>query len=154
VFCGLVQWLRRSGLARGPYSLEIPDINYEEEWWQHTPLLETNNNNERLWFNSVDTDTIFWVGTDPSASAALHAPNRGGTLSQVPKIQSRYHLASPKKLRSPKLKYEALEISGVGGPFEIKVAYLYITIAVGTLWKRGKPTHCSCYCGPLWKHMT
>ena len=43
-------------------SVENPDIDYEEEWWQHTPLSESNTNAERLWFNSVDTDTIFWAG--------------------------------------------------------------------------------------------
>jgi len=42
-------------------TLENPDIDYEEEWWQHTPLSESNTNAERLWFNSVDTDTIFWA---------------------------------------------------------------------------------------------
>jgi len=45
----------------------------------------------------------------------------GPTLSQELKIQSRYHLALQRKLRTPKLKYEALEISEVGGPFERKV---------------------------------
>jgi len=39
--------------------LENPDIDYEVEWWQHTPLSESNTNAERLWFN---TDTIFWAG--------------------------------------------------------------------------------------------
>jgi len=43
-------------------SFENPDLNYEEVWWQHTPLSESNTNKERLWFNSVDTDTIFWAG--------------------------------------------------------------------------------------------
>ena len=41
-------------------SVENPDIDYEEEWWQHTPLTESNA--ERLWFDSVDRDTIFWTG--------------------------------------------------------------------------------------------
>jgi len=36
-------------------------IDYEE-WWQHTPLSESNTDAERLWFNSVDTGTIFWPG--------------------------------------------------------------------------------------------
>jgi len=43
-------------------SVENPDIDYEEEWWQHTPLSESNANTERLWVNSVDMDTIFWTG--------------------------------------------------------------------------------------------
>ena len=41
--------------------VENPDINYEEEWWQHTPLSESNTNTERLWFVSVDMDTICWA---------------------------------------------------------------------------------------------
>jgi len=42
-------------------NLENPYIDYEEEWWQHTPLSESNSNAEQLWFNYVDTDTIFWA---------------------------------------------------------------------------------------------
>jgi len=45
----------------------------------------------------------------------------GGTLIQGPKIQSRHYLSPQKKLRHPKLNYEAPEISEVGGPFERKV---------------------------------
>ena len=41
------------------------------------------------------------------------------------KIQTRHHLAPQRKLRSPKLKYEALEISEVTGSFESKVQYSY-----------------------------
>jgi len=41
-------------------SLENPDKDYEEEWWLHTSLSESNTDAERLWFNTVDTDTIFW----------------------------------------------------------------------------------------------
>ena len=41
-------------------SVEHPDIDYEEERWQHTPFLESNTNTERLWVNPVDRDTIFW----------------------------------------------------------------------------------------------
>jgi len=43
-------------------SLENPNIDYEEDWWQPAQLSELNTNAERLWFNSVDTDTIFWAG--------------------------------------------------------------------------------------------
>ena len=39
-----------------PYNLNPPF-----EWWQHTPLWESNSNDERLCLNSVDTDTIFWA---------------------------------------------------------------------------------------------
>jgi len=42
-------------------SLENPDIDYEEEWWQHTPLSESNTSGEQLWFNYFDTDAIFWA---------------------------------------------------------------------------------------------
>jgi len=41
---------------------ENPDLDYEEEWWQHTPLWESHTNAERLWCNSVDRETIFWAG--------------------------------------------------------------------------------------------
>jgi len=41
--------------------VENLDIDYEEEWWQHTPLSESNTNAARLWFNPVDTNTIFWA---------------------------------------------------------------------------------------------
>jgi len=43
-------------------SAENPDIDYVEEWWRTTPLSESNTNAGRLWFNSVDKDTIFWTG--------------------------------------------------------------------------------------------
>jgi len=45
----------------------------------------------------------------------------GGTLPQGPKIQTPHHLATQRKLRPTKLKYEVLEISEAGGPFEILV---------------------------------
>jgi len=61
--------------------------------------------------------------------------------------------------------------TAVGCPVESKVAYLYITVAVGLLWKQGTLhkavaiggpfesvvsllTHYICYCGPLWKRRT
>ena len=43
-------------------SLSTPDADYEEKWWQHTPLSESNINGEQSWFNSPDTDTNFWTG--------------------------------------------------------------------------------------------
>ena len=43
-------------------SADNPDIDYGEEWWQHTPLSKSSANAERLWFNYVDTVTIFWAG--------------------------------------------------------------------------------------------
>jgi len=80
-------------------------------------------------------------------SRTPYPPIGGPTLSQEPKIQSRHHLVPQRKLRLPKFKYEALEISEVReaferkclyiavtlGPFERKVAYLCITVAVGPL---------------------
>ena len=61
--CFAVRW---NGFARQIWppgrSLENPDMNYEEERWQHTPLSKYKTNNERLYFNSGDTDTIFWAG--------------------------------------------------------------------------------------------
>jgi len=30
------------------HTAKNPDIDYEEEWWQHTPLSESNTNTERL----------------------------------------------------------------------------------------------------------
>ena len=124
-----------------------------------------------------------------AVSAALHTPNWGGTkFSPVTTYPQR-------KLRPSKFKYEALEISEAGGPlkkkclyitvtldpleskvfahyiccwgpFERKVAYLYVTVAVGPLRKQGTLhiavdigglfervvsvlTHYICYCKPL-----
>ena len=62
-----------------------------------------------------------------------------------PKIQSRHHFATQRKLRSPKLKYEALEFSNIRGPFERKVLMHYSYF--GPLWKQG--THCNCCWGPF-----
>jgi len=58
-----------------------------------------------------------------AVSAALHTPQfgEGHAVTGDPKFQFRHHLASQRKLRFPKLKYEALEISEVRGPFERKV---------------------------------
>jgi len=54
-------------------------------------------------------------------------PSIGGghSVTGGPKFQSRHHFAPQRKLRSLKLKYEALEISEVRGPFERKVHYSY-----------------------------
>ena len=91
----------------------------------------------------------------------------GHTLSQGPKIRSRNHLVPKKsfdpqieiwstrnqwswrvlwkksaystlQLLSVLLKVRYLHIAtAIGGPFESKAAYLYITFAVGPLWKQG-----------------
>jgi len=37
VFCDRVKWFRRLGLVPGR-SLENPDIDYEEQWRQYTPI--------------------------------------------------------------------------------------------------------------------
>jgi len=60
-----------------------------------------------------------------AVSAALHTPQLGGgpRCHRGPKIQSCYHFAPQRKLRSPTLKYEPLVISEVWGPFERKVHY-------------------------------
>ena len=50
-------------------------------------------------------------------------PIGGARCHRGPKIQSHHHLAPQRRLRSPKLKYEALEISEVRGPLEKKSAY-------------------------------
>jgi len=134
-----------------------------------------------------------------AVSAALHTQKWWTHAVKGAKIQSRHHIVtSLRKLRSLKLKYEALEISEVGGalwkksayallllwasliarclhitaaaggPFQRKVAYLYITVAAESLWKQGRPTlhitvaiggsfgsvvmlltHYICYCDPL-----
>jgi len=50
------------------------------------------------------------------------------TVPQGPNFRTPHALATQRKLRSPqipKLKYEALEISEVGGPFERKVFIHY-----------------------------
>jgi len=53
-------------------------------------------------------------------------PQLGGPhCRRVSKFQSRHHLAPQRKPRFPKLKNEALEISEVRGPFEIKVLMHY-----------------------------
>jgi len=58
--CFAARWNGFPGriLAHGR-SVENPNIVYEEEWWQYTQLSESTTNNQRLWFNSVNTDTIF-----------------------------------------------------------------------------------------------
>ena len=61
-----------------------------------------------------------------AVSAALHTPQLGGhAITGGQKFQSRHHLAPQRKLRTPKLEYEALEISEVRGSFERKVHYSY-----------------------------
>ena len=61
-----------------------------------------------------------WLQTEPYQPHSI-PPNWGATLPQGPKIQIPHHWATQRKLRPPNSKYEALEISEVGGPFEILV---------------------------------
>jgi len=35
---------------------------YEEEWWQHTSLSESNTDRKRLSVSSPNLDTNFWLG--------------------------------------------------------------------------------------------
>ena len=61
-----------------------------------------------------------------AVSAAPHTFQLGGNaVTGGPKFQSRHHLAPQRKLRSPKLKYEALEINEFMGHFETKVHYSF-----------------------------
>ena len=100
-------------------------------------------------------------------SRTPYPPIGVGTLSQGAQNSAPSPLSTPEKASIPKLKYEALEIKEVRGPFErkvlmhycyfgplwkqgiyslqlllgapleSKVAYLYITGAVAPLWKQG-----------------
>jgi len=45
------------------------------EWWQHSSLLESKTHDERLWFNSVDSDTNFcwaWIWLHGQERAAIN----------------------------------------------------------------------------------
>ena len=92
-------------------------------------ISSNNNHNEPL----LNTG-ICWGHTIRAVSAALHTPQLGGHVATGgPKFQSRHHLAPQRKLRSPKLKCEALEISEFRGPVERKVLYSFFR----PLWKQG-----------------
>ena len=86
MFCGRVKWLRRSDLSWG-CSAENPDIDYEEEWWERTILLESNTNAEWLWFNSVDRETVFrtWIqllGSQPRHPSTPYSYNTPQSFSR------------------------------------------------------------------------
>ena len=39
-------------------------VDYEEDWWQHIPLSESNINGERLWLNTptrTQTSDLKWI---------------------------------------------------------------------------------------------
>jgi len=63
---GFAGWIWPAG-----HGVENHDIDYEEEWWQHTPLSESNTNAERLLVNSS-------IGTQSSEQeySYLTASNR------------------------------------------------------------------------------
>jgi len=87
-----------------------------------------------------------------AVSATLHTPNWGEpTLSQGAQNSVPYPLSPQRKFQSPKLKYEALEISEVMWPFEIKVLRC-ITVTLGPFaskvfthysWKGGPEANAS-----------
>ena len=79
------------------------------------------------------SDVKFKDSVGRALSAALHTPQLGAHWHRGPKIQSPHHLAPQRKLRSSKLKYEALE-SEVRWPFERKVLMYYSYF--GLLWKQ------------------
>jgi len=65
---------------------------------------------------------ILVVGSMQSRISRTPYPQLGGARCYMgPKIQSRHHLGPQRKLRFPKLKYEALEINEVRGRLERKV---------------------------------
>jgi len=78
---------------------------------------------------------VLILTTTRAVSAALHTPNwRAHAVTWAQKSVPS-PLSSPKKPSTPKLIYEALEISKVSGPFERKVLrhYSYFWL----LWKQG-----------------
>ena len=86
-----------------------------------------------------------WEDIIRAVSAALHTPQLGGhAVTRGQKFQSRHHLEPQRKLRSPKLKYEALEISEVRGRFERKVRYSYFGPFVSKVF-----AHYNCCWGPF-----
>jgi len=118
-------------------------------------LFQTIRNFCRLWNESR------------AVSAALHTPQLGGHAVTGAQNSVPSPLSPKRKLRAPKLKYEALEIREVwgscerkvlmhcsyfrplwkqgiytlqlllGDPSESKAANLYITVSLGPLWKQG-----------------
>ena len=86
IFCGRKKWLCGSIWPTGR-SLKTPDIDYEEEWWQHTPLSGVYQHGERLWFNSTDCEQEYSYLTAskrwPSTPFSRNTPQSfsGGTRS-------------------------------------------------------------------------
>jgi len=62
------------------------------------------------------------MATNRAVSAAHHAPQMGGPLPQGLKIQTPHHLATQRKFKLPKLKYELLENIEVGDPLKFWLA--------------------------------
>jgi len=103
----------------------------------------------RILRNGALWNLLMTHGPVRAVSAALHTTPIGGGHAVTGDQNSVPSPLSPKRmLRSPKLKYEALEINEIRGPFERKVLMLYSYF--GVLWEQGIYTlHC-CW-GPLWK---
>ena len=83
-----------------------------------------------------------------AVSAALHTPQLGGPRCHRGFNSVLSPLSTQGKLRSPKVKYEALEISEFRGAFERKVLMHYSYF--GPLWKQDIYTLQLLF-GPLWK---
>jgi len=66
VSCSFQQWCSRRYAPKVTYLLAVTvypiDIEYEEKWWLHTLLSESNTHGEQLWYNPADTDTNFLSG--------------------------------------------------------------------------------------------
>ena len=54
-----IQLISTSGFQPG--ESRSPSIGYEKQWWQQTPMSESNHNDGRLWFNPPDTATNIWA---------------------------------------------------------------------------------------------
>jgi len=92
-----------------------------------------NTSQKNIIFSHTQIQTIDSVlcWEQSHISRILYLPIGGvHAVTGGPNFQSHHHLAPQRKLRSPKLEHEALEISEVKGPFERKVHYSYF----GPLW--------------------
>ena len=99
---------------------------------------------------TVPFEICWWltVQSEPYQPHSTHPPIGGGHAVTGDQNSVPSSLSPKRMLRSPKLKYEALEINEIRGPFERKVLMRYSYF--GVLWEQGIYTlHC-CW-GPLWK---
>ena len=118
------------------YSVENPDIDYEEERWQNTPLSVSNTNAERLLFNSVDTNITFWAG--------IQLPARGTRQHRIPTTPSKLCTGHP-TLRFPEVDKACVYAFGMlpgflenllqsGNLFCSAMAATKIALGVSQLW--------------------